>query len=164
MARIAETAAFWLLLTGLWLLTLSSVAGSELVAAVVLALPAAVAAGTARRAVGASWRWPLGWPRRLVAPAVAVLAVAVLVVSVLADTARVLAAVARRPCARGGRGRLARVELAAEASPERAAARRAAAVLVLSLSPGSVVVAATGDELTVHEFAAGRPRLSEVIR
>jgi hypothetical protein len=166
--RFVETLVWWVVLCGLWLLTLSTFPTPELVAAVAVSLPCAASATVARRAVGASWRVRPGWARWLPP----------LPVAVLADTVRVLAAVLRRPVVRGERGRLLRVAPRPESDKRYAATQRALAVVALSLSPGSVVVGAAndpdrddgegdgdgdGDELLLHVLADGPPRMNEVI-
>ena len=157
MVRIVETLVWWPLLCGLWLLTLSTFPREELVAAVVLSLPCAAAAGVARRAVGASWRPRASWARWLPP----------LPGAVFADTGRVLLQVPRGPGTGVARGRLQQVRLPEERDPARAAAQRALAVIALSMPPGSVVVGAGDrsdpDELTLHVLAEGPPRIRAVI-
>jgi multisubunit Na+/H+ antiporter MnhE subunit len=144
--RFVEVASWWVLLCCLWLTTASSVSEAEMVAAVVLSVPCAVAAVGARRAVGASWRLRPGWVRCLVPlPAKAV-----------ADSCRILVMVVRQPLVAGDRGRLAEVVMTEDDDSDRAAARRALALVALSYSPGSLVVDSGDDKMTVHVLADDR--------
>jgi hypothetical protein len=65
MAGAVETAVWWAVLVGIWLTTLSSVDGQDLVLAAVLAVPCAIVATLVRRAYGGRWRparaWTLPW-------------------------------------------------------------------------------------------------------
>jgi hypothetical protein len=152
--RWLEPGLWWLVLSGLWLLTATPLSIPEVVVAGVVAVPCALAARPARRATSRTWRLRGGWVRWL--PAVAV--------AVLADTARVLAV----PVHGRDRGALRRTRLPAEPDETVAATRRAVVTILLSLSPGSYVVdwssAETGADVVVtHALTDGRPRLDEVL-
>ena len=86
MAFATEVAVWWALLTGLWLITLSSLSAGEALIAAGCALPAALAAAAARRAMEGAWRPVTRW----------VTWVGPLVVSIPVDTWLVLAVAARR--------------------------------------------------------------------
>jgi hypothetical protein len=61
--RAVEILCWWVLLTGLWLVTLSSVSAPELLAAGLCAIPCAFTAQTARRAMNGAWRPAPRWSR-----------------------------------------------------------------------------------------------------
>lgn len=148
MIRFVEVASWWVILSCLWLITASSVSEAEVVAGVVLSVPCALAAVGARRAVGASWRLRPGWIRCLLP----------LPAKAMADAWRILAAVARRPLVAGDRGRLVEVVVAEDDDSDRAAARRALALLALSYSPGSLVVDSADHRMTLHVLTEDRAR------
>lgn len=140
----AEAAGWWIVLWGVWTLTLSSVTFQESVIAAAATLPAAAAAVATRRVERVAWRpawswakWAMVWP-----------------VAVVADTGRVLvAAVRRRP------GEFTEIDLPDETGRRRTA-RRAFAALTLSATPGTVVVDVPPEpRFTVHVLTRGRPRL-----
>ena len=62
MARAVETAVWWAVLVGVWLTTLSSVDGQDLVLAAVLAVPCAITATVVRGAYGGRWQPASAWP------------------------------------------------------------------------------------------------------
>ena len=157
MRELPEVALWWVACVGTWLLTLSSVNTAELVAAVAAGLPCAVVAVLARRAV----RGPLSprpaWLRWLLPVPVAV----------LADSARVLGVAAGALLGRRiPEGRLRRVPLPKDHAEGDWQNRQAAAVILVSASPGSVVLDVDPDsgEALVHELAAGRPDLLQAVR
>jgi hypothetical protein len=76
----------------------------------------------------------------------------------MADAWRILAAVARRPLVAGDRGRLVEVVVAEDDDSDRAAARRALALLALSYSPGSLVVDSADHRMTLHVLTEDRAR------
>ncbi|MCE0766756.1 Na+/H+ antiporter subunit E [Pseudonocardia kujensis] len=122
----------------------------ELLAAAVCALPCAVVALRARRALGARWRVPravLRW-----APAVALGAVT--------DTVRVLLA--------GTAGGRVREVVLDEVGARGSAAQdtyRALATVAVAATPGSVVLDERGGRrLVVHALGTGRPDVSRVVR
>ena len=135
-----EAGAWWLLLIGVWLLTLGAVTTSELAAAVLLALPCALAARAARLALGGRWRVRPGWVKW----------VRHLPVSALRDTFAVLRA--------RGPGRLDRMAVAPDNDP-------AVATVAIGLTPGTLVADAGEDEVLVHSLVSRRsPILDEVTR
>ncbi len=143
--------------TGLWLLTLSSVSTSELVTALLCALPCAVLAIAARRAVESSWAPRPRWIRWLLP----------LPAAVLADGARVLGlaalSLAGRPVPAG---ELRTVGLIRDRDDRAWRAHRAVAVTLVSPAPGTVAldVAPRSGELLVHALGSGRPEMQEVVR
>jgi hypothetical protein len=60
-AKAGETLVWWLLLIGLWISTLSTVTGQELLVAAVAGLPCAVVATVGRRVYGGRWRPARAW-------------------------------------------------------------------------------------------------------
>ena len=147
--RLLETVAWWPLLVGVWVLTLSSVSVSELAFAAAAALPCAALATAARRAIRGSWRADLGWLRWLPA----------LVGALAADTARVLALGLRHARSRQLPAGLSTVELGSSPAGRRSG-HAALAALTLSATPGSIVVDDDASdrqpELTVHVVGGGR--------
>ena len=157
MTRLAETVVWWAVGIGVWLLTLSSMSAPEVVAAVVAALPCAVLAVAARRAVEGSWAPQLRRLRQVLP----------LPVAVGADTVRLLgraaAVLAGHPIPAGD---LREVRLERDRGAERWAAHQATAVALVSASPGSVALHVdekTG-QLLLHMLGSGRPRMEEVVR
>ncbi|MBF6277537.1 MULTISPECIES: Na+/H+ antiporter subunit E [Nocardia] len=124
---VAEAAAWWLICVLIWQATVTVAAWEELIAAAVPALPCAVAACAARRAVGGSWRPPARLPRWVARTAL----------TVVRDGAGALALVARgrRPA-----GRFIELPLPATGSTAQRDGREAAATILLSATPGSLVV------------------------
>lgn len=153
---VIETAAWTLLLVGVWLATLTAVTGSEVVIAVIVALALAPVALASRRTLGVVVRPRAAWARWLVrVPA-----------AVVADSAQLAVAVVR--AARGDRtiGADRELTLPAEDVP-RARTRVALAALVVSCTPGSYVADArpatanAPGTLVVHAL---RPRPSGLER
>jgi hypothetical protein len=142
--RAAEIVVWWPVLTGFYIATLGVATPSEVLVAAGVGLVCAALAVVARRAAGARWSADPRWAAWLVP----------LVGAVGADTVRLLGR--RRP--RGGRIR--QIPAPTGEPPPRAAFRRAWGTVVLSSSPGSVVLDWPPDgPLTVHELGAGPPRL-----
>lgn len=154
MALAAEVAIWWALLTGLWLITLSSLSTAEEVVAAGCSLVAAVAATAARRAMQGAWRAQSRWTRWVL----------LLAAAVPTDTARVLVLAAhqlRHPADVHGR-----VERLAARSPEPAsvaAARRALGTFVVGATPATVVIDWGRDELVVHRLVGGSASLEEAV-
>jgi multisubunit Na+/H+ antiporter MnhE subunit len=145
-----ELLLWWLLLFGLWLLTLSSVSVAESVVAAVLALLCAFVARAGRRASRVGWRPQLAWLTWF----------ALLPIVLCMDTVRLFVGTVTRNLPQ----RLEEVELPDDRSAARGDARRAAAVLALSATPGSVVLDAAPDRpLVLHVVVSGRPRLDKRI-
>lgn len=147
-----EVLAWFALLFGLWLLTLSSVSVAESVVAAICAAVCAVIARAGRRASRVRWRPDPAWLRWF----------ALVPAAVCADTVRVFAVAARMLVGRPVSEQWTEVNLPVERSAARSDARRAAAVLALSTPPGSFVAdAAPGGPLVVHRLVSGPPRIDE---
>jgi hypothetical protein len=127
-----EVLAWWPGLTGLWLLTLSSVSLPELLVAVVAGLICALAARAARRAMGGAWSLRMGWIRWL----------ATVPRALVRESAQVL--IARQS------GRIDEVSLPDEPEAVRAA-RSAVATVLIGSTPSTMVVSA-GPRLVVHRL------------
>lgn len=154
-AAVFELAAWWGLMVGIWVLTLSSVSVAELAIAAACALPCAVAVWGSRRAAGGRW-WPrlrwIAWP----APVAA---------AVWADTGRVMVVAVKALLGmEQPTGELRRVQLPAEGGA-RASARHAIGGIVLSSTPGTFVMDEDTDTstLVVHSIVSGPPSVEEVI-
>lgn len=152
-----EVTIWWAIGLGVWLLTLSSVDGPDLIVATPLTLGGGVLAVMARRVLGGDWPYPhraSAWAGRLP-------------IAIGYDTVRILARpwvvlLSRRP----DEGHFVRIPVA-PGPDARSTTRRAAAVFLVSLTPGSYAVHADDDtgELVVH-CMGGSPRWSmdEVVR
>lgn len=151
----AELLWWWGACVGIWLLTLSSVTVPELTVATACGLPCALAARAARRAVGGAWLPRPGWVAWLV----------LLPGAVVADTGRLAAVLPRAARRRLDPGRLRDIPLPGSEPDPVAAAHRALASLVVSASPGTVVVDSDPEEgrLMVHSFRSGWPWLDRVV-
>ncbi|MBN9110853.1 MAG: hypothetical protein J0I34_18985 [Pseudonocardia sp.] len=136
--HVAETAIWWVLLAALWLLVAPTPSPPEIVLAAVAAVPCAVAATVTRRVLAAGWRVERRWWRR----------VAPLVVGAVRETAALLG--------RAPRAVVTRVDLDRGRDAATRAGREAAATIALSATPGSVVLDAGPDAVTIHRVA-GRP-------
>ncbi|HEY0559935.1 MAG TPA: Na+/H+ antiporter subunit E [Frankiaceae bacterium] len=152
----AEVAVWWAVTVGIWLLTLSSVNRQDLLVAAVCGLLCGSAAAAARRVVGGCWVVPPrtgAWAARLP-------------LAVLLDTGRILAFPWRRLAGRTAEeGRFVRVPVQPGADPRATSARAAAAVL-LSVTPGSYALHDDADtgELVVHALFGGAHSMEEVVR
>jgi multisubunit Na+/H+ antiporter MnhE subunit len=154
---LPEVALWWAACVGTWLLTLSSVNTAELVAAVAAGLPCAVVAVLARRAVRGPLSPRAAWLRWLLPVPVAV----------LADSVRVLAVAAGALVGRRiPEGDLRRVTLPRDRSAGAWQNRQAAAVILVSASPGSVVLDVDVDsgEALVHALTTGRPDVLKAVQ
>lgn len=144
--RTWEVLLWWLGLTGLWLLTASSPTPPEVVTGLVAALLCALLTVTCRVALGGRWRFRLRWLAWL----------APLGWEVLIDSVRL------RP------GRVAEgfteIELPPQASPERAAAHRCAATMVVASSPSTVLVDERADRIVLHPLPGGHDAVRRVVR
>lgn len=153
-ADVTEVLPWWLGLTGLWVLTLSTPSWPEIAAAAVAAVPCAFAARAARRAVGGAWRPRAGWLRWLLAiPGTAV-----------RESGRALVKVVRQPSA----GRFDTVGLPAEPDDVHDA-RAACAAALVGCTPGTMVVATPENpsadrELVVHRLLEGDSRVLDEVR
>lgn len=153
---LVEVVAWWALMVGVWVITLSSAPPMELYISAAAALPCALLMPKVRRTVQAAWRPDWRWLRWL----------AVLPISVVADTARVFAvvfvhAVTRRPID----GELIEVRLQLHEDPARAAAHEALAMVTVSATPGSFVVDSRPERsaLLLHKIVDGRPDMQQVV-
>lgn len=140
---------------GIWLLTLSAVTPGDLILATPSAIVCGVLAVAARRALRAQWRYPAragAWALRL--PLI-----------IVTDTVRVLALPWLRLLGRrADEGKFVRVAVAPGADL-RANTRRAAAIVLVSATPGSFVVHDDPDtgELVVHGLLDGGPSMHVVV-
>ncbi|WP_030437355.1 hypothetical protein [Actinoplanes subtropicus] len=137
MGHVAEAVVWWVVLTAVYVTTLGTFTGPEFAVAIGVGLLCAVLAVVARHAARARWSVEPRWAAWLVP----------LPAAIAADTVRLLS---RLP--RGGTIR----DLPAPGS----AFRRAWGTVVLSSSPGSVVLDWPPDgPLTLHELGSGPPHL-----
>lgn len=156
MRTLAEVAAWTVALTLAWIATLSTISAPELVAGAVSAVACAAVAVLARRAIGPAWRPEPRWAAWLLRLAAAI----------PADTVRLLArALPRLVRDRAGGGELRHLPPPPDEEPARAALRRAWGLIVLSASPGSVVVdwPPDGAPALVHELGSGPPSVADVV-
>lgn len=153
--RAMEALVWAGLCLGVWLLTVAAVTPGELIMATPSAVVCGVLAVAARCAYGAHWSYPsrLGvWLLRL--PGILVL-----------DTVRVLALPWLRLAGRRtDEGKFVRVAVAPGADST-SVSRRAAAIAVVSVTPGTFVVHDDPDtgELVVHGILDGGPSMHEVV-
>ena len=157
MRHLAEMAFWWAACTGIWLLTLSSVSLSESLVAIGAALPCALLAVAARRAVHGYWPVRPAWARWLLP----------LPAAVLADTLRVLGLAAGVLVGRRiPPGELRSVDLSPERTTGDRQAHHAVAVLLTTATPGTVVLDVGGrsGRMSFHALGSGRPRMEEVVR
>jgi multisubunit Na+/H+ antiporter MnhE subunit len=143
-------------LFGIWVATLSARTVAELVTGAIAAVTCAVLAVAARRLLGQIWRPAARW-------AVWVFPV---LVAVPADTARLLLRVLPRLVRdRAGAGRIERARPPVDEEPSRAGFRRAWGTLLLSATPGTVVLdwPPEGAEVVVHELGSGAPSMEKVV-
>jgi hypothetical protein len=154
MRRLAELGTGAVALALAWFATLPSPSVPELVAGSAAALGCAATAVRARHVVGVAWRPNPRWAAWL----------GTLVVAVPADTARLLVGLLPN-LPRAGSGQLRLIPPHADEDPSRAAFRRAWGSLVVSASPGSIVLdwPSDGRAVTVHARGSGRPALDEVV-
>lgn len=145
-----EFLAWWVVLVGVYLGSLSTVDLLELAAALVLGAAGAALAVVARRVAGDFWPLRPGWLRWT----------PVLVGAVLADTVRVVGLLARPRRLRGRAGELREMPLA-----EPADARAAVGGMVLSAAPGSYMVDVDEERraLVAHVLVDGRPDLARAV-
>ncbi len=150
-----EVVWWWAAAVAVWTLTLSSVPAQELIAAAACGLPCAIAARAGRKAIAGSWRPRPGWAAWLLP----------LLAAVPVDAARLLLLTLRQLRRWEAEGELERVRLPAEPA-DVAAARQAAAVMVVSATPGTLAVDSDPEEgmLVIHTLVSGWPRLEQVVR
>jgi hypothetical protein len=140
---------------GIWLLTLSAVTPPDLIVATPSAVVCGMIAVVARRAYRAHWRYPSR----------AAVWAAHLPVVIVTDTARVLALPWLRLLGRrSDEGKFVRVAVAPGAD-RRSVTRRAAAIVLVSMTPGSYAVHDDPDtgELVVHGVLDGGPSMHQVV-
>lgn len=157
MRALVEVVFWWAACVGVWLLTLSSMSLAEVLTTTGCALPCAVLAVVARHAVGGSWPVQPGWFRWLL----------VLPAAVVADGARVLGIAATVLAGRRvPSGDEHTVQLHRDGQAGRWHTRQALATVLVSATPGTVVldVAEDSGEMRVHTLGAGRPSMEEVVR
>ncbi|MCR6482031.1 Na+/H+ antiporter subunit E [Amycolatopsis sp. OK19-0408] len=145
---LLEVLPWWLGLTGLWVLTLSTPSLPEIAVAAVAGLLCAFAARAARRAVGGAWRFRIRWVRWLLT----------LPWTAVRESALALVKVVRHP--RAGRFDTVRLPGEPEAVHD---ARAAAAAVVIGCTPGTMVVASP-DDLVVHRLLDGDSRVLDEVR
>lgn len=160
MAAVGEVLAWWAVLVGIWLTTLSSPSSSELGISVASGLACALVAVPVRRALRAKWHPQPSWVQWLLP----------LPAAVLADTVRLFVLAFRPRRTTGGGddpkdGELSEIRLPVDDDPHRAGIRRALASLALSATPGTYVVDSRPEDnvLIVHSLGSGAPRLDEVV-
>lgn len=152
-ATVGEIAAWWAVLVGVWLLTLSSsVNAAEVVVAGACAIPCAVTAQLARSAVGGKWSFRASW-LTWVGP---------LLWSALSDAGRVLAVAVRR-AGDDRAGHLFEVPLPDEGDDAHTAGRESLAELTISTTPGTFVVHGDPEKLVIHSLTPGKSRLAETV-
>src|SRR3954470_6995228 len=133
-----ELIAWYVVAVGIWMASLSAWSGQEFVVAAGCAVPCAVAAVGARRAIDGAWR----------APAAVLRWVLILPAAIVVDAARVLS----WPVRSRSEGTFRTIDIGARGGTSAATGRRAAASFALSGTPGSYVVAADeqAGTLTLH--------------
>lgn len=152
-ARLAEIAAWWALLVGVWLLTLSSFNIEDFGVAAACAVPCAVVAVLARFAVGGRWAFRLAWLAWL----------GPLARSALTDGVRVSVAAVRHRGRRGSVGHLLEIALPAEDGEAATAGRESVAQLTMSTTPGSFVVHGDPETLVLHSLLSEEPALARTV-
>jgi len=151
MARALTEVLVWSAVTAaVWLATLSSVTLSELCFAVAAGIACGILARAGRRSLGAAWRFRWRW---LTWPVLVGTAAVVQSFQLWATTVR------ERPS-----GTLTEVQLPSE-DPLLAAGRRAAAILALTATPGSVVAASDPGRhrLAVHAVVDAGPDIASLV-
>ncbi|NKY52698.1 Na+/H+ antiporter subunit E [Nocardia vermiculata] len=150
---VVEVVCWWLLCMLIWQATLTTAARAEWIVAAVLAVPCAVAAHAARRAVRGRWRLPARTPMwaLLTVPAV------------VRDSAAALAVAVRR---RRPVGRFTDVDAPATGPESRRAGWEAVATVLLSSTPGSLVVSTDPQAggLRLHTLPVGDTGLQRAVR
>lgn len=132
--RALEGVAWWGACLGVWLVSLSAVSGQDLVVALAASFPCGLLAVAAREAAGNSWSLRRLGPARRSLGRLGVLAA--LPVALVTDTVQALGSV---PARHQGRFRRVPVGDGRGEDPSNRA-RRAAATVTVSVTPGSYVV------------------------
>lgn len=146
MRRAAVFAAWWAVLTGLWLLFASTVTWPEVVVAIGAGAMAAAVAVLALRVTGLDVGFDRHWATWLIS----------VPVDVVSDTLTIAALVARRLRGEPVGGQFRRVPLPEQPDAAHIAGRNTLVTVLVSMSPGTVVVRADpdGNEMLVHTLAA----------
>lgn len=142
-------AIWWAVLVLFWLATLTEVSWQEVVAAGAAAVLGALVAHVVDREHRGGWRPRSRWARGLL----------VLPWAVPHDATRVLATAFKRD------GELDTVQLGGQNTKARQAAHEAVATVVLSATPGTVVLDANSghDKLLVHRMPPGRQEWERMV-
>jgi multisubunit Na+/H+ antiporter MnhE subunit len=141
---LVEVGCWWIVCVGVWMAMLSAWSPHDLVVAVGAALPCALAAAGARRAVEGVWRPPIAaWRWLLVLP-----------LTIVTDSVKILSLPWRRSA---DAGVLRTVRLGPTGDDARSLGHRALAVAVLSTSPSTFVVGVDDDAGTALLHAVGSP-------
>lgn len=151
MHRLRRFGIWWVVLTLLWLELVSSTNWAYLLVGLGCAAVASLAALLAHSTMDQRYAVDLRWARWFASA----------LPGTLRDTGR-LARLMFRPADERGAGRTRTFDLPHE-GPRRAAGRRAVAVVVLGLAPGSYVVDVQGDRLLVHELPGSSSALVEQV-
>lgn len=154
MRTLPEAVIWWAVLTLVWLATLSTVSAEELAVAGGAAVLGAAMACWGRGVVRGRWHIPAGWARGLL----------VLPWAVLHDAVVVLR-LAFRP-AQKTEGEFREVPLADNRGRARRSAREAVATMMLSATPGSLVVdgADRHQHLVIHTLPDGDTTVQRAVR
>jgi multisubunit Na+/H+ antiporter MnhE subunit len=159
-ARFAGAAYEATLLTAtlfaFWVATLSADTTAEVITGAIVAVTCAVLAVAARRLLGQIWRPVPRW----------VVWVFPVLAAVPADTARLLLRTLPRLIRdRTGGGQIERVRPPVHEEPSRAGFRRAWGTVLLSATPGTIVLdwPPDGAEVVIHELGSGAPRMEKVV-
>ncbi|WP_019925453.1 Na+/H+ antiporter subunit E [Nocardia sp. BMG111209] len=148
---VVESVIWWPVFVVTWLATLTAVTAQELLAAALFAVPCAVLAPRLRRLVRGRWCPPAELPQLAAAtlPAVA------------SDTVGALRlATGRRPPT----GRFEPIPLPAEPDAARRDGREAFTTLLVTSTPGAMVVHADRRRLITHTLPVRRTRLHRMLR
>lgn len=147
---VAEIAVWAALCFGIWLLSLSAVSDAELAIGAASSVACGVAAMAVRRAIG------LHWSVRAVPWA----ALPTMVLAIGSDAVQVLI----RPLRRAGAGNVEVLDTGARGQGAAAVTRRAVATMVMSASPGTVVLDADDrGRVTFHTLGYRGPRSEDKV-
>ncbi len=140
----------------IWVATLAVPTRSEVVTGLVVSVVCAVIAVAARRLLGQLWRPAARWTVWIFP----------LLVAVPADTARLLLSTLPGLIRdRTAGGRVERVRPPAHEEPSRAGFRRAWGTILLSATPGTIVLdwPPEGADVVIHELGSGAPSMEKVV-
>lgn len=154
MRTLPEAVIWWAVLTLVWLATLGTVSAEELAVAGGAAAFGAAMACWGRRVVQGQWHIQAGWIRGLL----------VLPWAVLHDMVVVLRLVLHP--ARKAEGEFREIPLAADRARARRSAREAVATMMISATPGSLVVdgADRDQHLVIHTLPGGDTTVQRAVR